>query len=146
MQADLVQSIADDRWRLKRAAAIENNIFARGLSRPDDIVSGNSEVDTSLNTARVWLESSKELERLTLYESRIQRRIEKNFALLRQMQKDRREALQKLAAEAAILGETYDFPREALPPEFVHSIPEIRRLALHLRRLSDAPKLHRRAA
>ena len=113
METDLVQSIADDRWRLKRAAAMESNIFALGLNEPDQVASDHGEVDTALATARIWLEHSKELDRLTLYESRIQRKIEKNMALLRQLQKDRRDALQKLVEEAAILGDTYAFPRRS---------------------------------
>ncbi len=32
-ETDIVQSIAEDRWRLKRARAIENNIFAEGINR-----------------------------------------------------------------------------------------------------------------
>jgi hypothetical protein len=147
METDLVQSIADDRWRLKRAAAIESNIFALGLSEPDQVTADHDEVDTALAMARVWLERGKELDRLTLYESRIQRHIEKNMALLRQMQQDRRNALQQAAREAALLsqlaaakGETCDFPMESLPPQFDFSSDLISRLAAHHHRLSEAQK------
>ncbi len=92
LETDLAQSIADDRWRLKRAAAIESNIFTLGLSFPDQALTGNEESDIALAQARVWLERGKDLELLALYESRIQRRVEKNLALLRQLQRDRREA------------------------------------------------------
>jgi hypothetical protein len=146
METDLVQSIADDRWRMKRAVAMETNILARDLNEPDDIVSHHDEVDAALATARGWLDDSRALERLSLYESRIQRRIEKNIVLLRQLQQDRREALQKLVEEVAILDETYDFPEESLPPQFDFSLPKIRTLARHHRRLQDAGKVHRRAA
>jgi hypothetical protein len=146
LELDLVQSIADDRWRLKRAAAIESNLFALGLNRADDTLSGNAAVDTALHTARLWYTVGKELERMTLYESRIQRHIEKNLALVRQLQSDRREALQKLVAEAAVLGDAYTFPPEALPPHFVFSEVQIRALAKHHRRLADAQKQLRRAA
>ncbi len=146
METDLVQTIADDRWRMKRAAAMENNILARALNQPGDLLSDNPEVDSALAKAEVWLDEGKELQRLTLYESRIQRRIEKNIALLRQLQADRRAALQKLVEEAIILGDSYDFPAEALPPQFDFSIPQIQRLARHYRRLLDAQNPVRRAA
>ncbi len=146
METDLVQSIADDRWRMKRAAAMENNILARGLNQPDDLLSDDPEVDSALAKARVWLDEGKELQRLTLYESRIQRRIEKNIGLLRQLQQDRRQALQTLVEQAAALGESYDFPPEALPPQFVFSTSQIQRLASHHRSLLDARKPARRAA
>jgi hypothetical protein len=73
LEIDLVQSVADDRWRLKRAAAMESNLFALGLNEPDDVLSHNEEVDSALAQARVWLDSGKQMELLTLYESRIQR-------------------------------------------------------------------------
>ncbi len=128
MEIDLVQQIADDRWRMKRSSAIESALLVRGLNQPDDAVSGNEQVDIALAQGRVWNEQKKDLNLLTLYESRIQRRIEKNMALVRQLQQDRKAALQQVVEEAAILGETYDFPPEALPPNFVYSLPQIRRL------------------
>src|ERR1700683_2755504 len=38
LETDLAQSIADDRWRMKRAATLENSIFAAGISQPGDTV------------------------------------------------------------------------------------------------------------
>ena len=144
MELDLVQSIADDRWRLRRAAAIENAIFAMGIG---DL----AEVDVALSMAKVWLEQGKSLQLLTLYESRIQRRVEKNLALLRQMQQDRAAALQKAAAEVELLtrqaaaqGVIYEaereYPDEALPSQLVFSKPQIAGLAAHQSRLKDAAR------
>ena len=138
VEIDLAQSIADDRWRLKRAAAMESNILAIGLNEPDQVVSHHEEVDAALAEARVWIQQGKELERLALYESRLQRKVEKNMALLRQLQQDRREALQKLVEETAILGESYNFPAELLPPQFDFSTPQIASLAGHHRSLIAA--------
>jgi hypothetical protein len=152
LELDLVQYIADDRWRLKRAAAIENSIFADGLTQPDQIVSGNSEVDTALAQARIWIEQGRNFQLLTLYESRIQRRFERNMAELRQLQAQRKAALQQAVEQAALLlelaenkGETYDvehdFPTEALPPNFVFSTAQIGRLAILHRCLVAARNL-----
>ncbi len=102
LETDLAQSVADDRWRLKRAAAMESNIFALGLSHPDTAITGNEESDIALAQARVWIERGKDLELLSLYESRIQRRVERNLALLRQMQNDRRENTAKPPASRKI--------------------------------------------
>jgi hypothetical protein len=152
LETDLVQSIADDRWRLKRAAAMESNILAGGLNKADDILSDNAEVDTALHTARLWFSAGKELERLTLYESRIQRRVEKNIALIHQLQQNRRAALQQAAEEVRLLaqlarskGESYDaardYPCEFLPPQFDFSTAQLARLALHQERLAEARNL-----
>ena len=109
-------------------------------------ISGNEQVDVALAQGRVWGEQKKDLNLLTLYENRIQRRIEKNIALVRQLQQDRKAALQQIVEEAAILGETYDFPPESLPPNFVYSLPQIHRLAAHHKRLEAVRKPTRRAA
>ena len=153
MEIGLVQSIADDRWRLHRAAAMETNILAIGLNEPDALISHHEEIDTALAMARIWLEQGKGLQLLTLYESRLQRRVEKNMTLLRQLQQDRRDALQKLVEEAAILGDTFEFPAELLPPQFDFSSRQIARLATHRRGLHEAgtrlqlsPKTYRTVA
>ncbi|MGP8244327.1 MAG: hypothetical protein ACLQVN_07385 [Bryobacteraceae bacterium] len=151
METDLAQSIADDRWRLKRAAAIENTIFAMGLGREEVNRNGNPEIEASFAQARTWLNDGKDLQLLGLYEHRIQSRVNKNTQMLRQLQQDRKAALEQAAEEVALLaqladskGETFDierdFPAESLPPQFVFSKPEILRLAAHRRRLAEAKK------
>jgi hypothetical protein len=151
VEADLVQSICDDRWRLHRAAAFESSIFAMGLTLPGGVRADQPEVDDAFAHARVWLSKGEHLALLSLYESRIQRRVEKNLALLRQLQQDRQAALEKAVEEASLLaqlaqskGESYDierdFPRESLPPQFDFSLHQIARLAAHHRRLAEAKK------
>jgi hypothetical protein len=126
IEASLVQTIADNRWRLQRAA-MENSILSMGTQTPPNIISGNEEIYTAFAQAVVWLKKDKSLGLLTLYESRIQRRVEKDMLMLRQLQQDRNAALQQAVEEATLpaqfaasKGETYDierdFPREAIPP------------------------------
>jgi hypothetical protein len=152
METDLVQAIAADRWTLNRAGAIEGSIFAIGVGQPAHGTSGNPQVDVALAQARVWLADGKNLQLLSLYAHRIQNRVTKNKKMLDDLQQQRQAALQKVAEEVALLsqlaeskGETYDierdYPRQALPPQFDFSIPEIARLATHLIRLAEAKKL-----
>ncbi len=151
-EIDLAQTIADDRWRLKRAASIESSIFALGLGQPVPSTAGNPEVDAALAQARVWLAQGKDLQLLSLYEHRIQRRVEKNMVMLRALQQDRQAALKQAAEEVALLvelaaskGETYDperdYPRQILPPQFDFSNAAILRVAAHYSRLAAAKKL-----
>ena len=153
MEAGLVQSVADDRWRLARAGAMENSILAAGLGdgRPTKFTDPHEQIDVAFAQAVVWLKEGNKLALLTLYEGRIQRRVEKNLATLRQLQQDRKAALQQAVEEAELLaqlaaskGETFDierdFPRETLPPQFVSSLPKIARIVAHRRRLAAARK------
>ena len=127
LETDLVQQIADDCWRMKRASAIESAVLVRGLNDPDDAISGNEQVDVALAQGRVWNEQKKDLNLLTLYENRIQRRIEKNTALVGQLQQDRKAALQQIVY-------------------FVYSKAQIHHLAAHHKRLESVRKPVRRAA
>jgi hypothetical protein len=151
MEASLVQSVAENRWRLQRAAAMESAILSMGTQTPPNIIAGNEEIDTAFAQAVVWLKEGKNLGLLTLYENRIQRRVEKDMLMLRQLQQDRQATLDKAVEEATLLaqfaaskGEVYDierdFPREALPPQFVFSLHQIARRVAHDRRLAEAKK------
>jgi hypothetical protein len=163
LEIDLAQSIADDRWRMKRAAALENSIFAAGINRPGEIVTDNDEVDAALAQGRVWVAQAGNLQLLTLYESRIQRRFERNMAELRIIQSERKAALQQAVEQAALFlelaenkGETFDieteFPLETLCPRFDFSIAKIAQLVpvhrclVAAKRLSAAPQNYCRRA
>ncbi|MGP8244247.1 MAG: hypothetical protein ACLQVN_06980 [Bryobacteraceae bacterium] len=151
VETDLAQAIADDRWRLNRAGGIESSIFALGNAQPVEYTAGNPEVDTAFAQARVWLSEGKNLQLLGLYEHRIQRRVENNVRMLREMQEARQTALKQVVEEVALLtqlaeskGETYDpardYPRQTLPPQFDFSKPGIARLAAHQSRLVEAKR------
>src|SRR5580692_6903978 len=124
-EAGLVQSIADDRWRLFRAASLDINTSAISISGPDKFVTEHPQVQTAFAQAVAWAADSKNMNLLSLYEGRIQRRVERNRKLLQESQQQRKAALKQAVEEAALLaqaaqmqGETYDvereFPREAL--------------------------------
>ena len=104
MEIQLAQRIATDSWRLNRASAIEDNIFALGLHEnagklcPDD-----EEIDAALTTARVFTMESKQLQLLTLYEQRLNRSIQKNLALLQSLQATRKAQRETEMKEAAVL-------------------------------------------
>ena len=144
-EAGLVQSIADDRWRLFRAASLDINTCAVSISEPDKIITGHPQVQTAFAQAVAWAADSKNMNLLSLYEGRIQRRVEKNVKLLRESQAQRKAALLAQAGRCyAYWRETYDvereFPRAALPPQFDFSLSEIARLAAHHRGRADAKR------
>ena len=84
LERELAESIAADYFRLKRIRQIENAI----LTGPN-----------------AFLENSKELERLTLYESRIGRAIQRNMKEFQAMQKTRKAAHAKAMEEAKLLAQ-----------------------------------------
>src|ERR1700721_2072805 len=96
MEVPLAQRIATDSWRLNRASAIEDNLFALGLYEHSGKIfsdfdqAGHEQIDASLTTAQVFTLQSKQLQLLTLYEQRINRSIQKNMAILQQLQTTRK--------------------------------------------------------
>ncbi len=62
LETNLVQAIADDRWRLNRAAALESAIFADGQTQhAEEPASDNPEVDAALAQGRTWLAESRNI-------------------------------------------------------------------------------------
>jgi hypothetical protein len=156
LELDLAQSIAEDRWRLKRARAIETGIFALGhlghlgaLATSDRDDPAQLPIDEALSRARTWVDKSENFQLLALYEQRIHRAIEKSMAQLRTLRAERQAARQQALEEAQLLaqladskGEKYD-PANDFPPEILQigsdfSSAGIRRLIGRNRRLNEA--------
>ncbi len=143
IEEDLAQDIAADRWRLKRAHAMENALFAQ-IEREQA-----GELAPASAHAQAWTDPSKGLQRIALYAGRIQRAIEKNTAALEARQAKRKAAYEKAQEEAILLtqlaeskGEAYDsaadFPPSADIGGFVYSAPEIAAVIARARRLEEA--------
>src|SRR5580658_1425033 len=55
MEIQLAQRIVTDSWRLNRASAIEDNLFALGLhENAGELCPENAQIDAALTTARVF--------------------------------------------------------------------------------------------
>jgi hypothetical protein len=150
----LAVSIAEDQWRLNRARALENNIFAIGMS--GDIANATdadtAEVHAAVCQARVWLQDGRNLQLLSLYEQRIRRSIEKNEKQLRELQAERKAAHDKALEEAVLLAQLAlsenpgynpgENPDEDIPAEngFAFSAAEITRVARREMRLCQAAR------
>ena len=104
METQLAQCIATDSWRLNRASAIEDNLFALGLhEHGGKLHLEHEQIDAALTTARVFTMESKQLQLLTLYEQRINRSLQKNLAMLQQLQATRKTTEETAMKEAATL-------------------------------------------
>ncbi len=146
METQLAQRIATDSWRLNRASAIEDNLFALGHNaRADDMETENPEIHAALTAARVFTAESKQLQLLTLYEQRINRNLQKNLATLQALQAARlakREAEMKEAGKLLQLSEMRGLPYEPAKDGFVFSTAQIHAAIDKERRLNRANQTH----
>lgn len=95
-ECDLVQSIADTAWRLKRIPALEMAIYAQGrLEFAEHFDHHEPAARPSMIELKTFLTYEKQLRNLQLQEARLHRRYEKDTAELRKVQaeRDRRESI-----------------------------------------------------
>jgi hypothetical protein len=153
LELDLAQAIAEDKWRLNRARALENAVFTLGLQKNSyDDGDPNPEVEAALALGRTWVQQAKNLQLLTTYEQRIRRSVEKNMAELKALQAERKDAIERAEHQARLLvqlaeaeeaeGRNYDpsidFPPESSPLGFVFSRSKIKRQLEREDRLNEA--------
>ena len=145
LELQLAQRVATDSWRLNRASAIEDNLFAMGFSdHADKFSDQHPQVQAAYASARVFTEESKQLERLTLYEQRINRSLQKNLALLQTLQAARKEQRRQQIEEAKKflqVSESKGLPYEPAKDGFVFSNDQIHAAIDRDRRLERAEHL-----
>jgi hypothetical protein len=124
MERQLAQSIAEDSWRLNRACAIENNMFALGHQHE------RGEVQIALADAKTFLAQAAAFNLLTLYEQRINRNVQRNMKLLKELQAERKKQHNHAMEEAKLLAQLNLMNGLPYQPEengFVFSHTEINR-------------------
>jgi hypothetical protein len=97
LESKCVQTIADTYWRLDRIRAMENSLFGLAVSEETEM----SPIDCALAQAKSLEQHSDLLIRLSLYEHRLNRTLEKAKAELKQLQQERAKSREKAFEKAA---------------------------------------------
>lgn len=128
-ECDLVQSIADTAWRLKRIPALEMAIYAQGhVEFVDNFNNYETSARPSMIELHTYLTYEKQLRNLQLQEARLARRYQKDTAELRtiQRERDQREQVDLDAAAKLYLAAKHDKqPFNPADRGFEFSIEEI---------------------
>jgi hypothetical protein len=126
-ELDCAQSIADDRWRLKRARSIEASTFALGMSEHSTATAGHPEMDNALAQARTWRQDVHNLQLLTVYTQRIQRACDKNTAQFKAIQAERKAEAAESMRQAKLLYQLAEAEGKPYRPEaYFITAPEVR--------------------
>ena len=91
LETKAIQTIADTYWRLDRIRAMENNLFALAIEEQEPL-SSDPLISAALSQAKSLDERSDVFTRLSLYEQRLNRTLEKALAQLKQLQNERAQA------------------------------------------------------
>ncbi len=121
-ECDLVQSIADTAWRLKRIPCLETAIFAQGhIEFGEAFNHHDPSLRASMIEVQTFFKYEKQLRNLQLQESRLARRREKELAELRQLQQERRQSEKQQQNEAPEVQQSAEQSHEPLSNGFVFS-------------------------
>ncbi len=91
IEVDLVQSIANTTWRLKRIPALEMSIFAQGrLEFSNSFDKHDPSLRSNMIELQTFITYEKQLRNLQLQEARLARRREKETAELHKIQSERK--------------------------------------------------------
>jgi hypothetical protein len=142
MEQQFAHSIAEDSWRLNRARAIENNMFAIGHEAE------HREIHFALADAKTFQAQANQFQLLTIYEQRINRNLQRNLKQLQELQAERKAQRQQALEEAQLLaqlnlsqGLPYDPSADFVTNGFVFSNAEINLAIDRNNRLKEAREL-----
>jgi hypothetical protein len=91
-ESNLVQTLAETTWRMRRSIALESAIFAKGrIEFAKQFAEHNPGIRESLLDVHTFLTYEKQIRGLQLQESRLSRRADKITAELRTLQQERRK-------------------------------------------------------
>jgi hypothetical protein len=117
LESKCVQTIADTYWRLDRIRAMENSLFSLAVSQETETeMSPDPLIDCALAQAKALEQHSDLLTRLSLYEHRLNRTLEKAKAELKQLQQERAKSREKALEEAAEIAKLKEALRQPWDP------------------------------
>ena len=101
-EIQLVQSLLDTAWQVNRAAAVETNLFALGITEMEDrIRASHPEAETALAMALAYREHNRAFANISTYGQRLTRQFERTLNQLRQIQAERRATEKRQFDDAA---------------------------------------------
>jgi hypothetical protein len=101
VEIHFARTVGLDSWRLNRIKAVEENIFAYGQVLPNKhFTSEIPQVEHAIGHAHTYMRFAESLNRISLYESRLNRSIARNLDLLLKLQARRTSMAPSRAATA----------------------------------------------
>ena len=104
IEMQLVQTIADNSWRLNRARVYENNLLTIGFDEQSGSIDvEDPEIHRALATAKAYRAQAQSLSAISMHEQRVSRQFDRALKQLGEFQAIRRKEEQRQIEEAARL-------------------------------------------
>ena len=118
VETQLVQTVADNSWRLNRARVYENNLLTIGFDEQSGSIGiGDPEIVRALATAKAYRSQSQSLDGISKHEARVSRQFDRALKQLGEIQTTRRELEQRQIEQAASLYKLHnELPNEPRSP------------------------------
>ncbi len=130
VERQLVQTIADTSWRLNRISAMEHSSLSLAAAQKLDQACGATDDPSAqaIAQALAFQEQSDRLAKLSLYEQRLSRQLDRSLKLIKEMQAERKEQAKQEPAQTAATAKAQPVQKPHVakqPPagEFVFSTP-----------------------
>jgi hypothetical protein len=116
IETQLVQTIADNSWRLNRARVYENNLLTIGFDEQSDSIDvEDAEIHRALATAKAYRAQAQSLAAISMHEQRVSRQFDRALKQLGELQTTRRKQEQQQIEQAARLYKLHNERQQAAP-------------------------------
>jgi hypothetical protein len=136
MEQQLAQSFANYQWRINRAAAIEENMFALGnmIDAAGNLQLDEPQVHNAMCNAKMYRSDSAGFGRIAMYSQRLVNQAEKVLKQLKSLQAERRHREQREMNEAVTIYKAHRLAGEPFDPKSIGFVLTISQIELHMRR------------
>ena len=116
IESQLVQTIADNSWRLNRARVYENNMLTIGFEEQSGSIGiEDPEIVRALATAKAYRSQAEAFDGISRHEERVSRQFDRALKQLADLQAPRRELEQQQIEQAASLYKRHNELQRAAP-------------------------------
>jgi hypothetical protein len=142
MEQQLAQSYANYQWRINRAAAIEENMFALGIMEEvaENLNFEHPQAHNAASNAKTFRADAQEFARLSMYAQRLVNQADRVLRQLVHLQSERKKRQQSEMAEAVAIYKIHRAQNAAFDPKsngFVLTIAQIEAY-IHRKNLSSS--------
>ena len=116
IETQLVQTVADNSWRLNRARVYENNLLTIGFDEQSGSIGiEDPEIVRALATAKAYRSQAQSLDGISKHEARVSRQFDRALKQLGELQAMRHEREQRQIEQAASLYKLHNELQQAAP-------------------------------